>query len=75
MSKANPNWQDEARVPAGNPGGGRWTGDGNADSDVDEEGSGTPTDVAYQGTYHDKVVAELAAQWRSKGVKVSPLWL
>lgn len=28
LQKYNPHWADEARVPAGNPEGGEWTGDG-----------------------------------------------
>jgi hypothetical protein len=33
LCKYNPAWEDEPRVPAGNPDGGQWTGDG-GDADV-----------------------------------------
>jgi hypothetical protein len=31
LRKYNPDWEDEPRVPAGNPGGGQWTSDGGGD--------------------------------------------
>lgn len=69
LCKYNPDWEDEPRVPAGNPEGGEWaTGDGaggpNNQTPVSE------IDVAYNGTHHDQVVATLVAHWRSQGAKV-----
>ena len=58
---------DEPRVPAGNSDGGQWTSN---DDDNDGRRRSLLEDAAYQGKYHDKVVAELAAHWRSEGAKV-----
>jgi hypothetical protein len=66
--KANFN-PDEPRIPAGQPGGGEWTTEGNGSGGDDEQG-GSPIDIAYQGTYRDQVVAELAAYWRARGNRV-----
>lgn len=63
LRKYNP---DEPRVPAGNPDGGQWTSGGEGAG----EQSGPATDVAYRGTYHDQVVAQLAEHWRAEGNKV-----
>lgn len=59
----NPN---ERRIPKGERHGGEWTTSGNQNS----EPAGLLTDTAYQGVYHDLVVAQIAAQWRAKGAKV-----
>jgi hypothetical protein len=69
LRKYNPDWEDEPRVPAGNPGGGQWTNDADGSGGNDEQ-SGSPIDVAYQGAYHDQVVAQLAEHWRAQGNKV-----
>jgi len=63
--KANFN-PDEPRIPAGQSGGGEWTTEGGENSGHDEQG-GSLIDIAYQGTYHDQVVSELAAHWRAQG--------
>jgi hypothetical protein len=114
LRKDNDAWEDEPRIPAGNPNGGEWTDgdegganfdedDGAADGistgverpedddwsdddDVDytgeavldgggtdyenDEGANLFTDVAYPGTYHDQIVAQIAAHWRSEGAMV-----
>jgi hypothetical protein len=57
---------DEPRVPKGDSHGGQWT-DG---SGANAEPSSLLTDAAYQGIYHDIVVAQIAAQWRANGAKV-----
>jgi hypothetical protein len=57
---------DEPRIPEGDPHGGEWT----TGSSDDEEQFGSPTDVAYPGTYHNWVVAQVAEHWRAKGAKV-----
>ncbi len=36
LQKSNPHWPDEARVPAGTPEGGEWTGDGQADRQTED---------------------------------------
>lgn len=69
LRKYNPDWEDEPRVPAGIPEGGEWTTDGGTGGSTDET-SASAIDVAYNGLYHDQVVAELVAHWRSQGIKL-----
>jgi len=59
---------DEPRVPKGDHGGGEWTDGGG--SSANAEPSSLLTDVAYQGTYHDQVVAQIVGHWRAKGDRV-----
>jgi hypothetical protein len=59
---------DEPRIPKGDHGGGEWTDGGGSSPDASP--SNLLTDAAYQGTYHNIVVAEVAAYLRSKGLKV-----
>jgi hypothetical protein len=40
LRKDNPDWEDEPRVPAGNPDGGQWTGGSDSDG-TDQDGSPT----------------------------------
>jgi hypothetical protein len=49
---------------------GRWT-TGGEECEPEESDSGILTDVAYQGTYHDQVVAELAAFYRTQGARAN----
>lgn len=74
LRKYNPNWEDEPRIPAGNPGVGEWTNDGSTGVTHDKNPAfhADPAflPVAYQGTYHDQVVVQIAAHWRREGAKV-----
>jgi hypothetical protein len=38
LRKDNPDWEDEPRVPAGNPDGGQWTTDGDG---IGDDGTGS----------------------------------
>ena len=63
LSKYNP---DEPRDWHG-----RWTvGDGANEPDPQALEDGLLEDIAYQGVYHDQVVADVAAYYRSKGATV-----
>ncbi len=45
--KYNPNWQDQPRVPAGNPDGGQWTdGGGGGEDGTGDEGGGSGSGIA-----------------------------
>lgn len=58
----------EPRIPKGDHGGGEWTtGDG---PDQDSNPADLLTDVAFQGVYHNLVVAQIAAYMRGKGATV-----
>jgi len=80
LTKSNPNWADEPRIPASETGAGEWTDGGSegASSVVNEPSpdyaitSPSPllTDIAYQGVYHDQVVVTLAALFLNKGAVV-----
>ena len=80
LSKFNPDWEDEPRIPGGNPGGGQWTSetfDEDPKATTSREKDSTPkngeanfTEIAYQGQYHDVVVGEVADLLRSKGLPV-----
>ncbi len=50
LRKFNPDWEDEARVPAGSPDGGQWTSEG---GDADPS---AVTEVDFSEGFHDEVV-------------------
>jgi hypothetical protein len=50
LSKDNPDWEDEPRVPAGNPDGGQWTSEG------DDADPSAVTEVDFSEGFHDEVV-------------------
>src|SRR5579872_1267250 len=59
----------EPRVPKGDHDGGEWTDGGGGDRPT-AGSNDLLTDVAFQGVYHNIVVAQVAAQLRSKGATV-----
>jgi hypothetical protein len=50
LRKDNPDWEDEPRVPAGNPDGGQWTSEG------DDADPSAVTEVDFSEGFHDEVV-------------------